>query len=168
MSQTQEELHQYLSFTLGNELFALDIGSVREIIDDKNITKIPRIPDYMRGVINIRGHAVPVVDLRLMFGMSRTEMGINNCVIITEHRIAGDMAVIGTLADSVQEVLEIQPEEIAPAPRMGTAIDARYIKGMARHGERFIILLDIDQVFSTHDVAEAVREVDSRSGEQAA
>lgn len=160
MNAQSAELHQYLTFTLGEELFAMDIATVREIIDDKNITKIPRMPPYMRGVINIRGQAVPVIDLRLKFGMSRTEMGIDTCVIITEVSLdaAGsaqaEQAVVGALADSVQEVIELTPENIAPAPRLGAAIDTRFIRGMAQQNDRFIIVLDIDAIFSDQDLSD--------------
>ncbi len=163
MNAQNTELHQYLTFTLGGELFAMDIATVREIIDDKNITKIPRMPPYMRGVINIRGQAVPVIDLRLKFGMSRTEMRIDTCVIITEVSletsrggvpIQAAPAVVGALADSVQEVIELTPENIAPTPRLGAAIDTRFIRGMARQNERFIIVLDIDAVFSGQELTD--------------
>lgn len=163
MNAQSAELHQYLTFTLGEELFAMDIATVREIIDDKNITKIPRMPPYMRGVINIRGQAVPVIDLRLKFGMSRTEMGIDTCVIITEvslDAVGGgtaaqtEHAVVGALADSVQEVIELTPENIAPAPRLGAAIDTRFIRGMAQQNDRFIIVLDIDAIFSGQDLSD--------------
>lgn len=149
------ELNQYLTFTLGDELFALDIGSVREILDETNITRIPRTPEYMRGVINLRGHAVPVVDLRFKFGMSKTEMTLNTCVIITEMEFESEAAVIGALADSVQEVVEIEPSEIDPPPKMGTAIKAKFIKGMGKKNDKFIIILDVNQVFSAEELAVA-------------
>jgi len=154
MAETNiEALNQYLTFTLGDELFAVDIGSVREILDDKNITKIPRTPTYMRGVLNLRGHAVPVVDLRLKFGMAPTEMTVNTCVIITEITLGDEKAVLGALADSVQEVLEIEPGHISPPPRMGTAINVKFIKGMGKRNDRFVMILDIDEVFSAEDLA---------------
>jgi purine-binding chemotaxis protein CheW len=154
MSEQQiSELDQYLTFTLGDELFALDIASVREILDDTNITRIPRTPEFMRGVLNVRGHAVPVVDLRLKFGMSRSEMTVNTCVIITEVEMEGERAILGALADSVQEVVEMPPSQIDPAPRMGAAIDVQFIKGMGKRNDRFIIILDIDRVFSAQELA---------------
>lgn len=151
MADTSTALNQYLTFTLGEELFAIDIGSVREILDDKKITKVPRTPNYMRGVLNLRGHAVPVVDLRQKFGMAPTEMTVNTCVIITEISLDNDSVIIGALADSVQEVLEIEPNQIDPPPRMGTAIGAKFIHGMGKRNERFIMILNIDQVFEDAD-----------------
>ncbi len=149
------ELNQYLTFTLASELFALDIASVREILDNTKITRIPRTPGFMRGVINLRGHAVPVVDLRLKFGMSATEMSVNTCIIVTEVLFEGESAVIGALADSVQEVVEIQPQDIDPAPKMGTAIKGKYIKGMGKRNDVFIIILDVDQIFSAEELSMA-------------
>lgn len=145
---SNENLHQYLTFHLGEEIFALDIGSVREIIDDKNFTKIPRTPEFMRGVINLRGHAVPVVDLRLKFGMSKTELSVNTCAIITDIPVGDGSVQIGALADSVEEVVEIKPEDIDSAPSMGTAIDSAFIKGMGKRDKRFIIILDEEHFLS--------------------
>jgi purine-binding chemotaxis protein CheW len=146
------DLNQYLTFTLSSELFALDIGSVREILDHTKITRIPRTPEFMRGVINLRGNAVPVVDLRLKFGMSKNDSN-NSCVIITEVDFEQENTLIGALADEVQEVLEIEPAGIDPAPRMGTAIRSKYIKGMGKHGERFVIILDVAQLFSPEELS---------------
>ncbi len=149
------DLDQYLTFTLGDEIFALDIGSVREILDETNITRIPRTPEFMRGVINLRGHAVPVVDLRLKFGMSKTVTTVNTCIIITELEIDNEAAVIGALADSVQEVVEIEPGQIDPAPRMGTAINPKFIRGMGKRDDRFVIILEVSSVFSAEELAVA-------------
>lgn len=152
MDATNElTLSQYLTFHLDVELFAVDIATVREIINETNITKIPQMPDYLRGVISIRGNAVPVVDLRLKFGMPRTEFGTDTCVIITEVLIAGSRSVVGILADSVQEVLEIKSEDIKPTPTLGMAIDTRFIKGMSRQDDKFIIILDTDTIFLSSD-----------------
>jgi purine-binding chemotaxis protein CheW len=107
----------------------------------------------MRGVINLRGRAVPVVDLRLKFGMGRTEKTVNTCIIITEVEQDGEKQVVGALADSVQEVFELEQEAIEPAPRMGTSIRAEFIKGMGRRDERFIIILDVNRVFSSEELA---------------
>jgi purine-binding chemotaxis protein CheW len=158
MADMSAALNQYLTFTLGDELFAIDISSVREILDDKKITKVPRTPPYMRGVLNLRGHAVPVVDLRLKFGMSATAMTVNTCVIITEIALDNEHVVIGALADSVQEVVEIEPGQIDPPPRMGTAINAKFIHGMGKRNERFIMILNIDQVFEDADALHAAAQ----------
>ena len=100
------ETTQYLTFKLDDEIFALDIGKVREVLDFTSITRVPRTPDFMSGVINLRGIVVPVVDMKLKLGMTRTEKMINTCIIIVELELDGDMVVLGALADSVQEVIE--------------------------------------------------------------
>lgn len=168
MEDNASELNQYLTFTLGEEIFALDISFVREILDDTNITRIPRTPPSMRGVLNVRGHAVPVVDLRRKFGMSSTEMTVNTCVIITEVTIDDDMAQVGALADTVQEVLEILPAQIDPPPQMGTSIDTRFIRGMAKKDNRFIIILDVNRIFSSEELAVAQSQSKQPAEEQEA
>ena len=147
------ESTQYLTFRLGDEIFALDIARVREVQDFTTVTKVPRTPEFMRGVINLRGSVVPVVDLRLKFGMSKTENGVNTCVIITEVVVDGDTIVLGALADSVQEVLDLEPGSIAPPPRIGTKLRTDFIKGMGKRDDRFIILLDVDKVFSSDELS---------------
>ncbi|WP_243438895.1 chemotaxis protein CheW [Fundidesulfovibrio soli] len=144
--------NQYLTFTLGEEVFALDIASVREVLEYTAITKVPRTPEYIRGVINLRGRAVPVVDVRLKFGMASTQRTVNTCIIIVEVDLGGETTVLGALSDSVKEVMDIEPENIEPAPRIGTSIKADFIKGIGKHGEDFIILLDIDKVFSEEEL----------------
>ncbi|WP_027190233.1 chemotaxis protein CheW [Fundidesulfovibrio putealis] len=155
-----ESTNQYLTFTLGDEVFALDIASVREVLEYTTITKVPRTPEAIRGVINLRGRAVPVVDVRLKFGMPETQRTVNTCIIIVEVSLGGEETVLGALADSVKEVMDIEPKDIEPAPRMGTSIRADFIQGIGKHGDDFIILLDIDKVFTEDElsVAEAVAE----------
>jgi purine-binding chemotaxis protein CheW len=150
---TITETTQYLTFKLADEVYALDITKVREVLDFTTVTKVPRTPDFMRGVINLRGSVVPVVDLRVKFGMNATEKTVNTCIIITEVTVDGDTAVLGCLADSVQEVLDLEPGSVAPAPKIGTKLKTEFITGMGKRGERFIILLDIDKVFSTDELA---------------
>jgi purine-binding chemotaxis protein CheW len=144
---------QYLTFKLGEELFALDITKVREVLDFTTVTKVPRTPDFMRGVINLRGSVVPVVDLRRKFNMVLSENTVNTCIIISEVTVDGDTAVLGALADSVQEVIDLGPEHIAPAPRIGTKLRTDFIKGMGKKNDRFVIILDIDKVFSVDELA---------------
>jgi purine-binding chemotaxis protein CheW len=146
------ETTQYLTYKLGEEVFALDIAKVREVLDFTTVTKVPRTPGFMRGVINLRGSVVPVVDLRLKFGMSRTEKTVNTCVIIVEVTVDGETTVLGALADSVQEVMDLGPNHIEPAPRIGTKLNTEFIRGMGKQDERFIIILDIDKVFSVDEL----------------
>ena len=149
---TITETTQYLTFKLEEELFALDIGKVREVLDFTTITKVPQTPDYMRGVINLRGSVVPVVDLRLKFGMVMAEQTVNTCVIIVEVELEGEKVVMGAMADAVQEVLDLEPDQIEPPPRIGTKLNTDFIKGMGKHNEQFIIILDIDKVFTAGEL----------------
>ena len=146
---------QYLTFKLVDEVYALDISKVREVLDYTSITKVPQTPEFMCGVINLRGSVVPVIDMRLKFGMAKTVQTVNTCIIITEVTLEEESTVIGALADSVQEVLDLGPEQIEPAPKIGTGLNTDFIKGMGKHDEQFIIILDIDRVFSAEELAMA-------------
>ena len=157
MSVTEiTDTRQYLTFKLGDEVFATDVAKVREVLDFTTITKIPRTPDFMSGVINLRGNVVPVVDLRLCFEMSKTEKTVNTCIVVVEMLLDGESTVIGALADSVEEVIDLEPEQIQPAPRIGTQIRTDFIKGMGKRDAQFIMILDIDRVFSAEELS-AVR-----------
>jgi purine-binding chemotaxis protein CheW len=147
------ETTQYLTFKLDDEVFALDITKVREVLDFTTVTRVPRTPEFMRGVINLRGSVVPVVDLRLKFGMSKTEKTVNTCIIIVEVKVDDETTALGALADSVQEVMDLVPGQIEPAPKIGTRLNTEFIKGMGKRDDRFVILLDIDKVFSTSELA---------------
>ena len=153
MSVTEiTETRQYLTFKLGDEVYATDVAKVREVLDFTTITKIPRTPDFMSGVINLRGNVVPVVDLRLCFEMSKTEKTVNTCVVVVEMQLDGEATVIGALADSVEEVIDLEPDQIEPAPRIGTQIRMDFIKGMGKRDSQFIMILDIDRVFSADEL----------------
>ncbi len=150
---TITETTQYLTFKLEDEVFALDISKVREVLDFTTVTKVPRTPDFMRGVINLRGSVVPVVDMRLKFGMSATGQTVNTCIIIVEINLDGERLVLGALADSVQEVIELEPGQIEPPPRLGTRLNTEFIRGMGKRDEQFIIILEIDRIFSTDELS---------------
>jgi len=149
------EATQYLTFKLGDEVFALDISKVREVLDFTMVTKVPQTPDFMRGVINLRGNVVPVVDMRLKFGMTMTEKTVNTCVIISEVLVDGEKTIVGAMADSVQEVLDMGPEHIEPPPRIGAKLNTDFIMGMGKHNDRFIMILNIDMLFSGDELADA-------------
>jgi len=153
MSKRNEETNQYLTFGLDKEIFALDITQVREVLELATVTRIPRTPPFMRGVINLRGHAVPVVDMRLKFGMPVVNDTVDTCIVITEVSLEGETAVLGALVDSVREVFEMMPESIEPAPRMGTTIRTDFIRGMGKQDDEFVIILDINRIFSTEELA---------------
>ncbi|MFA7405074.1 MAG: chemotaxis protein CheW [Pelobacteraceae bacterium] len=152
------ETVQYLTFKLSDEIFALDVAKVREILEITNITKVPQTPEFMRGVINLRGSVVPVIDMRLKFGMSATEQTVNTCIIVVEINMDGDTTVLGALADSVQEVVEMEPDSIEPAPHIGTKMNTDFIRGMGKVDGRFVMILDIDKVFSSNELANLVQD----------
>ena len=143
---------QYLTFKLSDETFATEVANVREVLDFTTITKIPRTPDFMSGVINLRGSVVPVVDLRLCFEMTKTVKTTNTCVVVVEVMLDQESFVIGALADSVEEVLDLEPDQIQPPPRIGTKINTDFIKGMGKRGSEFIMILDMDRVFSVDEL----------------
>jgi purine-binding chemotaxis protein CheW len=147
------ETRQYLTFKLGNEIFGIEVAKVREVLDFTTITAIPRTPDFMSGVINLRGSVVPVVDLRLCFQMSKTDRTKNTCIVVVEVLLEGEPTVIGALADSVEEVIDLEPDQIQPAPRIGTQIRTDFIKGMGKRDSQFIMILDIDRVFSAEELS---------------
>ncbi len=147
-----EEVKQYLTFKLRDEVFGVDVAQVREILDYIKITKVPQTPEFMRGVINLRGSVVPVVDMNIKFGMQRTEKTVNTCIVVVEVELDGSTTVIGALVDSVQEVYEIDSKNIEPAPKIGTKLKTEFIKGMGKQDENFIIILDIDKIFSADEL----------------
>jgi purine-binding chemotaxis protein CheW len=154
MSTTEiTETRQYLTFKLGDEVFAIYVAKVREVLDLTTITKVPRTPDFMSGVINLRGNVVPVVDLRLCFEMSKTEKSVNTCIVVVEVLLEGESTIIGALADSVEEVIDLEPEQIQPAPKIGTQIRTDFIQGMGKRDAQFIMILDIDRVFSAEELS---------------
>ncbi len=144
---------QYLTFKLGEELFALDIGKVREVIDFTAVTRVPTMPEYMRGVISLRGTVVPVVDLHYKFGMARTKKTVDTCIIIVEINVDGQSSVLGALADAVQEVVDLEARHIEPAPRIGTRLREEFVRGIGKQNDRFLLILDIDKVFSSGELA---------------
>ncbi len=153
------EIRQYLTFTLADEVFAVDVAKVREILEWTTITKVPQTPEFMRGVINLRGSVVPVVDLRRKFSMPETERSIDTCIIVVEVETSAETLVMGMLADSVQEVFELEPGSIEAAPRIGTNLDTSFMKGMGKHGDSFLIILDIDRVFGSDELSCLAAEV---------
>jgi purine-binding chemotaxis protein CheW len=161
------ETRQYLTFKLGDEIFGTDVAKVREVLDFTTITKIPRTPEFMSGVINLRGSVVPVVDLRLCFHMSKTERTKNTCIVVVEVMLEGEATVIGALTDSVVEVVDLEPAQIQPAPRIGTQIKTEFIKGMGRVDSQFIMILDIDRVFSADELS-VVRSAEGQGLAEAA
>ena len=155
---------QYLSFELDDEVFAIDISKVREVLEFVSVTKVPQTPDFMRGVINLRGGVVPVVDMKQKFGIGETEKTINTCVVITEVLLADEPVILGVMADSVDEVFSLDPEQIEPAPRIGTQLNTEFLSGMGKKDDEFVLILDIDKVFSA-DELELVQATGDKPGD---
>jgi purine-binding chemotaxis protein CheW len=147
------ETRQYMTFKLGDELFAIDVAQVREVLEVSQITKVPTAPAYMRGVVNVRGQATPVVDLRLRFGLAPGTDTVHTRIIVMELELDGEATVLGGIADSVHEVIELEPSSIDPAPRIAMRWRTDFIQGMGKRGDDFIIILDVNAVFSSEDVA---------------
>ena len=151
--ETTSATSQYLTFRLGDEIFALEIFKVREVLEYRSVTAVPRTPPFMKGVINLRGSVVPVVDLHTKFGTGSTEKTADTCIIIAEVDFDGETMQLGALADSVEEVFDMDSGQIEPPPRMGTHLDVDFIRGMGKKGEEFVIILDVDRVFSSEEMA---------------
>jgi len=143
---------QYITFRLGDELFAINVAQVREVLDLTLITKVPTAPAYMRGVVNVRGSAIPVVDLRQRFGLPVGTETVNTRILVLELEIDGEQAVLGGIADSVHEVIELEPAQIAPPPTIAMRWRSEFIQGMGKRGDEFIILLDINAVFTAGEM----------------
>lgn len=143
---------QFLTFTLDGERYAVEISKVREVLELGAVNRVPRTPAYVRGMINLRGNIVPVIDLRLKLGMSRTERTVDTCIVITEVALEGEPVVLGALADTVQEVIELEDGAISPPPRMGTQVDTRFIRGVGKREGQFLVILDIDRVLSAEEI----------------
>ena len=150
MSETMT-VTQYLTFSLGAEVFAFDVAKVREVLELIPITKVPQAPVYMSGVVNVRGSVVPVIDLRRKLGMGVAERSVNTCIIVIEVPLDGGMTVLGALVDSVQEVVEFESSQIAPAPRIGTGVRIEFLNGIGKREDKFVLIMDIARVLSDED-----------------
>ena len=143
----------YMTFKLGDELFAIPVAQVREVLEITTITHVPGAPEYMRGLVNVRGKAIPVVDLRLRFGLPEGVETVNSRIVVMELDIEGETVILGGLADSVQEVIEIEPSQVQPAPRLGMRWKQEFIHGVSRRGDAFLILLDLQALFAGEEIA---------------
>jgi purine-binding chemotaxis protein CheW len=149
MSALIAETAQYITFKLGDELFAINVNQVREVLELSLITKVPNAPKYMRGVVNVRGKATPVVDLRLKFGLPGAPDTIHSRIVVMELDLDGEQTIVGGIADSVHEVVELEPGQINPPPQIAMRWRTELIQGMGRRGDEFIIILNINQVFAS-------------------
>lgn len=153
MSSGREvKINSYLTFKLGEEEFAAHVGKVLNILEMTKITEVPKSPDYMKGVINLRGSVLPVIDTRIKFGMTPTEYTPNTCIVVMDIDMDGDSIHVGALVDSVQAVLEIEDTQILPPPSIGHKYRSEFIEGVATINDSFIMILNMDEVFSSEEV----------------
>ena len=144
---------QYLTFRMLGETYALGILRVREIIEYSRVTRVPRMPAFVRGVINLRGHVVPVLDLATKFGLETVAVTQDTCIVILEVAADDEKQIIGIVTDAVDEVIDLAPERIEPPPTFGTRIDTRFIVGMGVMEASFLLIIDIEQILSDDDLA---------------
>jgi purine-binding chemotaxis protein CheW len=148
-----EQQHQYLTFMLNSEIFAIGILRIKEIIEYGNLTEVPRMPSFIRGVINLRGAVVPVIDLGSRFGKQASAISRRTCIVIIEVEHDGTQQVVGVMVDAVNEVLDIPAAEIEPAPSFGAKIRADFIRGMGKVDGKFVIILNVDHVLSLDEMS---------------
>ena len=152
--ESSKEISQYLTFKLENDLYALNVEGVREVLELElnHITKIPRTPASLRGVINVRGSVVPVIDMHIKFNMGKQETTVDTCIIVIETTLSGKTTILGILADSVQEVIDLEPEQIEAAPEIGNQLKTEFIAGIGKRDERFIIILKIAEILTAEEL----------------
>ncbi|MFP4092283.1 MAG: chemotaxis protein CheW [Cyclobacteriaceae bacterium] len=144
--------NSFLTFRLHEEVFAANVSKVLEILELTKITKVPKAPEYMRGVINLRGSVLPVVDTRIKFGLPLKPETVNTCIVVLNIQIESEELKVGALVDAVQEVLEFTPESISPPPSIGSKYRSEFILGMGKVSDDFIMILDVDKVFSLDEI----------------
>jgi purine-binding chemotaxis protein CheW len=147
------KINSYLTFKLGEETFGANVSKVLNILEMTKITKVPKAPNYMKGVINLRGAVLPLIDTRIKFDLAETEYTTNTCILVLDIDLNGEAVHVGALVDSVQEVIEIDDHSIQPPPSIGSKYRSEFIEGMAKIGEEFIMLLNMDLIFSTHELS---------------
>ncbi len=155
------KFNSYLSFKLGDESFATHVSKVLNILEMVRITEVPKAPIYMKGVINLRGSVLPVIDTRIKFGMSPLVVTQNTCIVVLTVEIGGELVDVGALVDSVQEVIEIEDLQILPPPSIGIKYKSDFIDGMLKVDDQFIMLLNLDKVFSTDEIITLQEKVQS-------
>ncbi len=157
------ETTQFLTFTLGEETYALEINKVSEVLDVTKLTKIPHTPDYFLGVINLRGNVLPVVDMRLKLNIPPYTKTENASIVIVEGESYGENSKIGVVTDTVEDVIGLGKEQILLPPKLGLKLNPKFIRGMAKQNgdeEKFIIIVDIDRILNAEEVDELQKEID--------
>ena len=150
---------QYLTFVLSSEVFAMDIRCVREIIQHGAMTAVPLMPNFVRGVINLRGSVVPVIDLQARFGRAQARVGNKTCIIVIDASSDGEKLALGLMVDAVSEVIDIAKTDIEPSPQFGTSIQRDFIHGLGKVGGQFVVILDPDRALNIDDMALIAEQV---------
>lgn len=164
----EQETGSYISFMLGDEYFAINVAKVLNILQLVQITKVPTAPDYMKGVINLRGTVLPIIDIRMKFGMDPIEYKRDTVILVLNVEIDGEVVNAGILVDSVKEVFELQKAEILPPPGIGSKYKSKFIDGIYKMSdEKFVMLLDIDRIFSTDEIVMMQESTESQESMQA-
>jgi len=157
---TEQNVQQYLTFMIGSEEYAISLLKVKEIIEYDTVTQVPKTPEWIRGVINLRGSVVPVIDLAVKFRQAASVAGKLTCIVITEVESGDEAAVMGIMADSVRQVIDLRPQDIEDSPTFGTRVNVDYLLGMARSGKKFCLLLDTEKVLSTDELLQLPESVE--------
>jgi purine-binding chemotaxis protein CheW len=164
--ENAQKVQQHLTFMIGGEEYAVSLLKVKEIIEFDTVTEVPKTPEWIRGVINLRGSVVPVIDLAVKFRQAPSIAGKLTCIVITEVECEGAATVMGIMADSVRQVIDLKPQDVEPPPTFGTRVKVDYLLGMARSGKKFCLILDTEKVLSTDELLELPDAVDQADGNQ--
>lgn len=151
-TDTQKKINSYLTFTIGDEEFGAHVSKVLNILELQKITKVPKAPEYMKGVINLRGMVLPVIDTRIKLNMEPTVFTDDTCIVVMDLEIENELIHVGALVDSVVAVLEIDDEDIKPAPSIGKTYKSEFISGVVKHNESFIMILDLIKLFTSEEL----------------
>jgi purine-binding chemotaxis protein CheW len=161
---TEQNVQQYLTFMIGGEEYAVSLLKVKEIIEYDTVTHVPKTPEWIRGVINLRGSVVPVIDLAVKFRQAPSVAGKLTCIVITEVQSGDEAAVMGIMADAVRQVIDLKRQDVEEPPSFGTRVKVDYLLGMARAGKKFCLLLDTEKVLSTDELLELPDSVEQPAG----
>jgi len=161
-------MNQYLTFFLRGEEYAVGILRVKEIIEFERVTRVPAMPVHVRGVINLRGAVLPVVDLAAKFGLAPSEPSRTTCIVIVETQTGGEFVVVGLMADAVSEVVDIGDDSIEPPPSFGTHVRVDFLTGMGKLDNRLVLILDLDRVLSPVEIRQTIDAVEAHSAVEAA
>jgi purine-binding chemotaxis protein CheW len=150
----EELFDTYLTFSLGKEYFAINVDQVEKILEFQPVTEVPKSPEYMLGVFNMRGEVIPMIDTRIKFGMEKTEVTASTCILVITIDNEGEKIKLGSLVDSVNEVVKYNKNEIIPLPTVGKQNKAEFLHGVLKHGDKFILLVNADKIFSVDEIIE--------------